>query len=57
MTDTFYAIYSPSKDKWLDENDEFGPFAKAVRFSSPSFDLGNDGDQRWVGPCNEGDYK
>lgn len=58
MTEMFYAIYSPSKDQWLDADLNYGPFAKAEKFFHRNDILVDlEGDQRIVGPCNEGDYK
>lgn len=54
MTEMFYVIYSPSKDQWLDADGNYVPFALAEQHTKP---LGTslEGDQRWVGPCKDGE--
>jgi len=53
----FYAIYSPSKDNWLDANGELGSFKDAERFEAKDRWAVLEDDCRWVGPCNDGDYE
>ena len=57
MSDLFYAIYSPSKDKWLDADGEYGSCSDAEHFREPDMIVTLEGDQRWVGPIAEGEYK
>ena len=52
-----YAIYSPSQDGWLDEEGEYGAWSKAEKFQEPYKFATLEGDQRWVGPIAEGEYK
>ena len=35
QADLFYAIYSPSRKAWRDENGTFGPFFGAEKFRTP----------------------
>ena len=57
MSEMFYAIYSPSKDKWLDANGELGSFKDAEKFTTKDDNTILEGDCRWVGPLVAGDYK
>lgn len=57
MSDLFYAIYSPSKDAWLDADGEYGSCSDAEHFREPDMIVTLEGDQRWVGPIAEGEYK
>ena len=57
MSDLFYAIYSPSKDKWLNADGEYGPCREAEKFPSPEYIIALDGDHKWVGPIAEGEYQ
>jgi hypothetical protein len=52
----WYAIYSPSRDAWRDEDGGWGPLGKAEVFNqpnSPGTACLFDGDARWVGPISE----
>lgn len=51
----FYAIYSPSLNKWRDESGELSAFAHAEKFNQPNEHVSLWGDERWVGPLEEGE--
>lgn len=57
MTDMFYAIYSPSINSWLKDDGSYGMCGDAEKFRARDMTRRLEGDQRWVGPINEGEYK
>ena len=56
MSELLYAIYSPSRDKWLNADGEYGLCSEAEKFASPEYIIALDGDHKWVGPIAEGEY-
>lgn len=59
MTDSatwFYAIFSPSRNAWLNAYGEYGPCSEADQFPNIDKTVPLDGDQRWVGPIAPGEY-
>lgn len=57
MSDLFYALYSPSRNKWRNTFDQYGPFSEAEKFPSPDKAIDLENDERWVGPLAEGSYE
>ena len=57
MNELFYAVYSPSLDKWRDESGDMGAIVHAEKFSEPNKHVSLCGDERWVGPIAEGEHK
>ena len=53
----YYAVYSPQLDKWRDESGELKALVHAERFDQPNKFVLLWGDERWVGPIEEGEYK
>lgn len=52
----FYAIFSPSRNAWLNAYAEYGPCSKAEHFPNLDKTIPLDDDQKWVGPIAEGEY-
>jgi len=56
MSDMFYAIYSPSHKLWLTADGEYGHINDAEHFPQKNTSA-LEGDQRWVGPIEAGEYE
>lgn len=51
----FYLIYNPTTDTYRNEAGGWGSLAEAERFAHPDSCVILDGDERFVGPCIEGE--
>lgn len=52
MNNTYYVLYSPSRNQYVNEDGEFTGFTQAEKFDTPYFTPAL-ADVRWVGPCKE----